>query len=1147
MTSSNGLSLRIVPPNRPEFSVTLIDRGTPYTFGRRTRGTQKADIAISDRRLAGLHCRLQILSPGEWQIEKLDKNADIFVDQKAVEGTTLLDDASTIKIGSTQIYVETVAVDDAMKTTRGDLVFGDDDDDEATVMISASSSGSLADVEATQILGSDSASGESSSHEDDDDEATVMISASSSGSSADVEATQFLGSDSVSGESSSHEDDDDEATVMISASSSGSSADVEATQFLGSDSVSGESSSSDEATEILSPALVDGVEEAEATRLMDVTEAASDPDATEMLSSESQENSDGNSNKVQSPDEETIPSGKVAIAAFLTITPKGNEPYSVKLDNSETEIIIGRGQQGQKSRNDIAIPDQYISFRHCKLERQDDGIWILTDLMSTNGTIVQGITLDRPLKLEDATEILIGTTRLSFNLIFGMAEPNPAISNEDNDATHLLDQNTQIDPKVSDAGSDADDRMDETVVADDINRQMDTETSHSVTEQLTARPDGDDEDTFLDGTALAENFGDEEPSSSKQGPAVQAVSDDESDPTEIHNVEARVRPKGQLQDGASCGPITAKELEESQAQGSDGSFAENIVIKGIAEELIEQNLLDIQRARMVVESARQKGMTFFRALVSEETIRLKDEIYEYVAESRNLALIRNEIELRDQVYLPDWLPDSVAEARGILTLLPDGDAQSRYVTIDPFDIRNADMLNERLEEEALKLLILPEAFQRTIHRYKSQRDTDESEEIVISVDISEAEANIIESNITSSNVPEMVDYLLYRGHRQDASDIHVEPMEELLAIRNRVDGILHQDTTLPLAVHPEIVSRIKILSGMDVAEKRRPQDGRIAAEIQRAPIDVRVSTYPTVYGEKIVMRLLDKNALRPSPDTLGLLPKELQVLKDKINAPFGLIMISGPTGSGKTTTLYSCLGSIDKNAKNVLTVEDPVEYRLSGVHQLQVNEKIGLTFASGLRTILRQDPDVIMVGECRDPETAAMAIQAALTGHIVFSTIHTNDAIGVITRLIDIGVDPFLVANSLSLAVAQRLIRRICPHCKTSVEGSTIIQQLADDGVSKERLDSLGILIDEDMFYATGEGCMHCHGTGYLGRQAVFEMFEMTGEARSLILSPNFEADKLRAIADETGMASLIEHGLQLVDEAVTTHGEVMRVLGEKY
>ena len=278
-----------------------------------------------------------------------------------------------------------------------------------------------------------------------------------------------------------------------------------------------------------------------------------------------------------------------------------------------------------------------------------------------------------------------------------------------------------------------------------------------------------------------------------------------------------------------------------------------------------------------------------------------------------------------------------------------------------------------------------------------------------------------------------------------------------------------------------------------------------------------------------------------------MLPRDLGLLYDKLDAPFGLVMICGPTGSGKTTTLYSCLGKIDKDSKNVLTVEDPVEYRLKGVHQMQVNDRIGLTFESGLRTILRQDPDVIMVGECRDHETAAMAIQAALTGHIVFSTIHTNDSIGVITRLLDMGIDSFLVANALTLAIAQRLVRKICDHCRDAKRGDEILARLASEGVTVERLVSLGIHVAVEEEYQFGPGCAHCRNTGYNGRQAVFEVFEMTNAARAMIVAPDFNADDLRGYSRSQRMTTLIHHGGTMIDNGITTHEEVIRVLGESY
>ena len=307
-------------------------------------------------------------------------------------------------------------------------------------------------------------------------------------------------------------------------------------------------------------------------------------------------------------------------------------------------------------------------------------------------------------------------------------------------------------------------------------------------------------------------------------------------------------------------------------------------------------------------------------------------------------------------------------------------------------------------------------------------------------------------------MPLVVDYILQRCQGQGASDVHLEPTEEGMLVRARLDGILHEQSRMPLTLHSAVVSRIKVLGGMDVAERRRPQDGRIRVMIRRSPLDIRVSTLAHRAGRKggdAPARTIPRCA--PAPNSLGLRDRHLRLILDKITAPHGLILISGPTGSGKTTTLYSCLSAADREHRNVVTIEDPVEYRLKGVHQMQVNEKIGLTFASGLRTILRQDPDVVMVGECRDAETARMAVQASLTGHVVFSTIHANDCVGVVSRLLDMQIDPFLVASALTLSISQRLVRIACKHCSVMVEGREVLRQLRAEGVSDEKMERLGL------------------------------------------------------------------------------------------
>ncbi|MGB0721127.1 MAG: ATPase, T2SS/T4P/T4SS family [Gammaproteobacteria bacterium] len=561
--------------------------------------------------------------------------------------------------------------------------------------------------------------------------------------------------------------------------------------------------------------------------------------------------------------------------------------------------------------------------------------------------------------------------------------------------------------------------------------------------------------------------------------------------------------------------------------------------------MVKLGLMNLSDASAMLAEARSTSGTFFRLMADKRSARHIHRIYEWVEEEYGYKVLSDTDEVYSHVATLDWLPVERARSKGCLVLEGDDGARPRLACIDPFDLRLLDWVQLQDDRDFEVCVVTAQALYETVERISHTAMTDDDDEVGLAINISKEEEETMAEQITEIEVPKIVNFVLHRASIAGASDIHIEPTEERLLVRLRVNGILYEERSLPRGYIPEVTSRLKIMSGMNVAEKRRPQDGRIGVAIRGKPIDVRVSTYPTVHGEKVVMRLLDKSALRPSPEALGLLDRDLRLLKDKLHAPYGLIMISGPTGSGKTTTLYSCLGSIDKQSKNVLTVEDPVEYQMGGVHQMQVNQKIGLTFASGLRTILRQDPDVIMVGECRDSETGGMAIQASLTGHVVFSTIHTNDAVGVVSRLIDMGIERFLVASALTLAIAQRLVREICPHCRAEVTGQEIIDKLAKDGISRERLDQLGVDIDDEMEYAEGKGCKHCRQTGYGGRRAVFEVFEIDESVRSLIASDEFTDARLRELARNSGMTTLLSHGLKLVDDEVTTFAEVIRVLGE--
>ncbi len=362
-----------------------------------------------------------------------------------------------------------------------------------------------------------------------------------------------------------------------------------------------------------------------------------------------------------------------------------------------------------------------------------------------------------------------------------------------------------------------------------------------------------------------------------------------------------------------------------------------------------------------------------------------------------------------------------------------------------------------------------------------------------------------------------------------ASDIHIEPEEDKLRIRYRIDGVLQDTLSLPITIHPALTSRIKIMSDMNIADHIRPQDGQFTIEASGRPIDVRVATCPTVHGEGTVLRLLDKSLAARELTGLGFLPETLEKYHEMLRVPFGMIVASGPTGSGKTTTLYASVNQLDKISRKIITIEDPVEYRFANINQIQVNPKAGLTFASGLRSILRLDPDIILVGEIRDAETAKIAVQSALTGHLVLSSLHANDAVGVIYRLLDLGIEPFLVASALIGTVAQRMVRRVCPDCAHYVKVSKLEQVAYEKEIGEHR---------EEFLY--GSGCEPCAYSGYRGRVGMFEVLHMSDELRMMVLKGASNVE-FREQAIKEGMVPLIKDGMLKVKEGVTTPSEVLR------
>jgi len=377
----------------------------------------------------------------------------------------------------------------------------------------------------------------------------------------------------------------------------------------------------------------------------------------------------------------------------------------------------------------------------------------------------------------------------------------------------------------------------------------------------------------------------------------------------------------------------------------------------------------------------------------------------------------------------------------------------------------------------------------------------------------------------------LVSLLLFEAVQQQASDIHLHPYEDRLVVRMRIDGELFDMFSLPGGVQEEVVSRVKVMARMNIAEKRLPQDGRATAQVGERAIDLRVSTVPTSHGERVVIRVLDKSVRLYTLGELGMDPRTLRRFADLIEVEHGLILVTGPTGSGKTTTLYAALCQIDSKQQNILTLEDPIEYQLDGISQIQISEKRGMTFASGLRSVLRQDPDIIMIGEIRDHETAVMAIQSALTGHLVFSTLHTNDAASAVTRLLDLGIEPYLVGSSLVGVLAQRLVRRVCSQCAQAYEpvesDLELLRHLPDTG--------------ERPRFRKGAGCPSCRGTGYHGRAGCFELLMVDEEIRRLV-SARATSAQIGEAARRGGMRSLCEDGMMKAAAGITTLEEVARI-----
>jgi type IV pilus assembly protein PilB len=480
------------------------------------------------------------------------------------------------------------------------------------------------------------------------------------------------------------------------------------------------------------------------------------------------------------------------------------------------------------------------------------------------------------------------------------------------------------------------------------------------------------------------------------------------------------------------------------------------------------------------------------------------------------------------------LPETLIRRYQVVPVRMDEDALVLGM-VDPLDIVALDDIRRFVDRDIIQAAITVDGFQAVVNRYPAlESSLDQVIQEIRPSDVGEDEPSLdrLREVVEDAPIVRLVNLMLVQAVRQGASDIHVEPQERNLRVRFRVDGTLYNTMTVPKHVQAASTSRIKIMANMNIAERRLPQDGRIELRVDNHEIDLRVSSIPTTYGEKVVMRILDKRAALVGIDKLGLMGPDEQRFAGLITKPYGIILVTGPTGSGKTTSLYAILNRLNRTEVNIITIEDPVEYQLAGISQVQINPKAGLTFASGLRSFLRQDPDIIMVGEIRDEETARIAIHAALTGHLVLSTLHTNDAPGAVARLVDMGIEPFLVSSSVVGVVAQRLVRVLCSQCK---EGYTPPPEVvARYGLARPNEPPPTIY--------RARGCDACNQIGFKGRIGLFEIMPMEDELRALVVK-SASAEAIRRTAMGLGMRTLQHDGVAKVVAGITSLEEMLRVV----
>jgi general secretion pathway protein E len=546
--------------------------------------------------------------------------------------------------------------------------------------------------------------------------------------------------------------------------------------------------------------------------------------------------------------------------------------------------------------------------------------------------------------------------------------------------------------------------------------------------------------------------------------------------------------------------------------------------KKLGEMLVEAGLLTPEQLDRALEEAEQLQKRLGEHLVEERLVTPED-----VAMTLSLQLKLPIIDLRRHPVQPEavrLIPEEYARRYDLIPIEV-SDAALVVVMADPANIQVLEDLKTQARMAIQSAVGILSDIREAINR--NYRASGEIEEQISRAAPEAVEEAVTPDLIAQTPIVRTLDLLIAQAVRDRASDIHLEPQEKNLRVRYRIDGILHEVQILPLSVHLSLVSRLKVMAGMNIAERRRPQDGQFSIRVEEKEVDFRVATSDSAHGEMVVLRVLDKSLSLLALTELGFLPEALERYSQMLRTPFGMILVGGPTGSGKTTTLYASVNQLDRGERNIVTIEDPIEYHFEGVNQIQVNPRADITFAGGLRAIMRLDPDVILVGEIRDDDTARMGTQAALTGHLVLSSIHANDALGVLFRLLDLGVEPFLISSALVGAVSQRMVRRVCPHCRSLSEVPPDERQVYELELGER---------PEKLYY--GAGCNSCANTGYLGRTGVFEVLMLSEELRRMLLR-GASAGEMKAQAVGEGMAPMRRSAMLKVQQGITTPYEVIR------